>query len=213
MRSADSRLQANVAAFHSDYRNFQARVSEVLNPGSPTPTFAFPVLNAAKLKMDGIEFEGAALFGKGTQLSAQLAYLDARYDQFNDPRVQFDPKLASLHAHVPFSPEWTARVALTQTFNFGSGAALSVGGDVSYRDDTWLSVDNRSGLMQPSYALVGLFGVFDSADGHWQFRAGVRNLTDKVYKTDGQEFSSVGNIQTAYFGWPRNYYVSARYSF
>ena len=67
--------------------------------------------------------------------------------------------------------------------------------------------------MQPAYTLVGLFGVYDSANGHWQFRAGVRNLTDKTYKTDAQEFSSVGNIQTAYFGWPRNYYVSARYNF
>ncbi len=213
MRSADGRLQANIAAFHSDYKDFQARVSEVLNPGSPVPTFAFPVLNAAKLKMDGIEFEGAALFGTGTRLSAQVAYLDARYDEFNDPRVQIDPNLASLHDHVPFSPEWTARVALTQTFNLPSGAAITVGGDVSYRDDTWLSVDNRPNLMQPSYALVGLMGIFDSADGHWQFRAGVRNLTDKTYKTDAQEFSSVANIQTAYFGWPRNYYVSARYTF
>ena len=41
----------------------------------------------------------------------------------------------------------------------------------------------------------------------------MRNLTDKVYKTDAQEFSSVGNIQTAYFGLPRNYYVTARYNF
>ncbi len=213
MRSADGRLQGNVAAFHSNYKDFQARVSEVLNPGSPTPTFAFPVLNAAKLSMNGLEFEGAALFGTGTRVSAQLAYLDASYDKFIDPRVVIDPKLASLHAHVPFSPEWTARVALTQTFNLSGGSAITVGGDVSYRDDTWLSVDNRPGLMQPSYALVGLMGIFDTADGHWQVRAGVRNLTDKVYKTDGQEFSSVGNIQTAYFGWPRNYYVSARYSF
>ena len=93
------------------------------------------------------------------------------------------------------------------------GSAITLGGDVSYRDDVWLSVDNRDNLMQPSYTLVGLFGVFDSSDGKWQFRGGVRNLTDKVYKTDGQEFSSVGNIQTAYYGWPRNYYVSARYSF
>ncbi|MBS0589645.1 MAG: TonB-dependent receptor [Proteobacteria bacterium] len=213
MRSADNRLQGNVAAFHSDYRDFQARVSEVLNPGSPTPTFAFPVLNAAKLKMDGVEFEGAALFGTGTRLSAQIAYLDARYANFIDPRVQLNPALASLHAHVPFSPEWTARVALTQTFNLTGGSAITVGGDVSYRDDTWLSVDNRPGLMQPSYALVGAFGVYDSADGHWQVRGGVRNLTNKTYKTDGQEFSSVGNIQTAYFGWPRNWYVSARYNF
>ena len=55
--------------------------------------------------------------------------------------------------------------------------------------------------------------MFDSANGHWQIRAGVRNLTDKTYKTDAQEFSSVGNIQTAYYGWPRNYYVTARYNF
>ncbi len=213
MRSADSRLQANLAVFHSDYKDFQARVSEVLNPESETPTFAFPVLNAAKLKMDGFEFEGAALLGEGTRISGQISYLDARYDQFVDPRVQIDPNLARLHDHVPFSPEWSARLALAQTFSFASGAALTVGGDLSYRDETWLSVDNRPGLMQPSYTLVGLFGVFDSADNHWQVRAGVRNLTDEVYRTDGQEFSSVGNIQTVYYGLPRNYYLSVRYSF
>ncbi len=212
-RSADGRLQGNFAVFHSDYRDFQARVSEVQNPESETPTFAFPVLNAAKLEIDGFEFEGAALFGQGTRLSGQLGYMKARYKEFIDPRVQLNPLLADLHDHVPFSPEWSARVALAQTIGFNSGAALTVGGDVSYRDDTWLSVDNRPGLMQPAYTLVGLFGVWDSSDAKWQVRAGVRNLTDKVYKTDGQEFSSVGNIQTAYFGWPRNYYLSARYSF
>ncbi|MEO8672351.1 MAG: TonB-dependent receptor [Tahibacter sp.] len=213
MRSADGRLQGNVAAFHSDYKDFQARVSEVLNPGAATPTFAFPVLNAAKLSMNGIEFEGAALFGTGTRLSGQLAYLDASYDEFVDPRVQINPALASLHDHVPFSPKWSARVALTQTFSLANGSALSVGGDVSYRDDTWLSVDNRPGLMQNAYVVTGIFGIYDSADGHWQLRGGVRNLGDKVYKTDGQEFSSVGNIQTAYYGMPRNWYVSARYNF
>ena len=31
--------------------------------------------------------------------------------------------------------------------------------------------------------------------------------------TEGQEFSSVGNIQTAYYGMPRNWYVSLRYNF
>src|SRR5690625_1928563 len=67
--------------------------------------------------------------------------------------------------------------------------------------------------MQKDYTLVGLFGMYDSADGSWQLRAGVRNLTDEVYKTDAQESSSVGNIQTAVYGWPRNYYVSARYNF
>jgi iron complex outermembrane receptor protein len=213
MRSADNRLQGNFAAYHSNYTDFQARVSEVQNPGSPSPTFSFPVLNAAKLKIDGLEFEGVALLGQGTRLSTQLAYMDARYASFIDPRTQINPTLANLHDHVPFSPKWTARVALAQTFGLSDGSALTVGADASYRGDTWLSVDNRDGLMQQSYIVTGVFGVYDSGSGHWQLRAGVRNLGDKVYKTDGQEFSSVGNIQTAYYGAPRNWYVSARYNF
>jgi iron complex outermembrane receptor protein len=44
-------------------------------------------------------------------------------------------------------------------------------------------------------------------------RAGVRNLTDKLYKTDAQEFSSVGNIQTAYYGDPRTWSLTLGYRF
>jgi len=214
-RSADNKLQANVAAFHSDYTDFQARVSEIQNPGSITPTFAFPVLNAAKLKMDGIEFEGAAVLGQGARVSAQVGYLDARYARFDDARLDpanpaYNPEL---HKHVPFSPKLTARLALTQSFTLGDGSAITVGGDYSYRTETWLSVDNYAALSQKAYSLVGLFGIYDSADSHWQLRAGVRNLADKVYKTDGQEFSSVGNIRTAYYGMPRNWYASVRYNF
>lgn len=212
-RSADSRLQANGDVFYSNYKNFQARVSEITNPNDPIPDFSFPVLNAAKLTMYGAEFQGSMLVGQSSSLQAQVGYLHAKYDEFNDPRVQFDPSLADLHAHVAFTPHWTARLAATHTFNLHDGSALTFGGDLSYRSAMWLSVDNRPGLMQPGYTLAGLFGVYDSSGGHWQVRAGVRNLTNKTYKTDAQEFSSVGNIQTAYFGWPRNWYVSARYNF
>ena len=41
----------------------------------------------------------------------------------------------------------------------------------------------------------------------------VKNLGDERYKTDGQEFSSVGNIQTVYYGDPRtwNLTIGARF--
>ena len=90
---------------------------------------------------------------------------------------------------------------------------MSFGGDLSYRTRTWLSVDNRAALSQPDYTLVGLYGVWDSPEYKWQVRAGVRNLTNKSYMIDGQEFASVGNIQTAYYGLPRNWYASVRYNF
>ncbi|MEN1924966.1 TonB-dependent receptor [Luteimonas qiangzhengi] len=206
--SADNRLRGSVAAFWSDYSDFQARVTQDAS--------TFPVLNAAELEIKGIEFEGMALLGDTTTLSAQLGWLDAKYSDFQDFRLDpayplYDPTLT--HDHVPFSPDWTARVALQHGFPLANGGMISVGGDVSYRGDTWLSVDNREVLSQDAYTLVGLYSVWDSPGYDWQVRAGVRNLTDKVYKVEGQEFSSVGNIQTAYYGWERNWYVSLRYNF
>jgi len=206
--SADHRLRGTATAFYSNYSDFQARVSQDVG--------TFPVLNAAKLNIKGIELEGSALLGESTTLSAQLGWMDAKYDSFEDFRL--DPSYAGYdptvnHDHVPFSPDVTARVALQHVFSLGDNGSLTFGGDVSYRSDTWLSVDNRKVLSQDAYTLLGAYGVWDSSQLTWQVRAGVRNLTDKQYKTEGQEFASVGNIQTAYYGLPRNWYVSVRYNF
>ncbi|AUZ55668.1 TonB-dependent receptor [Stenotrophomonas acidaminiphila] len=206
--SADRRFRGSAAAFYSNYSDFQARVSQDVG--------TFPVLNAAKLNIKGIELEGSALLGEATTLSAQIGWMDAKYDKFEDFRLDpsypgFDPNVS--HDHVPFSPDWTARVALQHVFSLGDNGNLTFGGDVSYRGKTWLSVDNRAVLSQDAYTLLGVYGVWDSPQMAWQVRAGVRNLTDKEYKTEGQEFASVGNIQTAYYGLPRNWYMSLRYNF
>ncbi|MBN8801825.1 MAG: TonB-dependent receptor [Stenotrophomonas acidaminiphila] len=206
--SADRRFRGSAAAFYSNYSDFQARVSQDVG--------TFPVLNAAKLNIKGIELEGSALLGEATTLSAQIGWMDAKYDKFEDFRLDpsypgFDPNVN--HDNVPFSPDWTARVALQHVFALGDNGNLTFGGDVSYRGKTWLSVDNRAVLSQDAYTLLGVYGVWDSPQMAWQVRAGVRNLTDKEYKTEGQEFASVGNIQTAYYGLPRNWYMSLRYNF
>src|SRR6185437_11390151 len=87
-RSADGRVVANGDVFYSSYKDFQARVSDITNPGDPVPNFGFPVLNAAKLTMYGAEFQGSTLVGDNNSLQAQVGYLNAKYDEFNDPRVQ-----------------------------------------------------------------------------------------------------------------------------
>jgi iron complex outermembrane receptor protein len=207
--SEDGRLLANLALFHSDYKDFQARVAEIVNPNAPVPTFAFPVLNAAKLRIQGLELEGAWLIGEGTRLSGNLGRQNARYREFRDERF---PNADRSGDKVPFSPKWNARLALTHTFALGGGGALTLGGDAVYRDKTWLSVDNREVLTQEAFTLIGLFGVYENADRSLRLQLGVRNATDEVYKVDAQEFSSVGNIQTAYYGWPRHFYLSLRYS-
>ena len=36
-----------------------------------------------------------------------------------------------------------------------------------------------------------------------------KTLFDQTYKTDGQEFSSIGSIRTVYYGAPRTFMVRA----
>ncbi|MCL6618796.1 MAG: TonB-dependent receptor [Thermomonas hydrothermalis] len=208
LESSDHRLRGAIAAFSSHYKDFQARVSQDVN--------TFPVLNAAALSIRGLELEGSALIGDHVTLMGQMSWLDAKYDRFDDFRLDpsfpgYDPTIS--HAHVPFSPRFTARVAVQRGFDLANGSRLAFGGDLSYRATTWLSVDNRDVLKQDYYSVVGLYGVWDSPQDTWQVRMGVRNLTDEHYMIDGQEFSSVANIQTAYYGLPRNWYLSVRYNF
>ena len=207
-QSADGRKRGGVTAFVSDYKDFQARVSQDVG--------TFPVLNAAELSIKGLEFEGSAVVGNATTITGQLSWLDAQYDRFEDFRLDpgypgFDLNVS--HAHVPFSPKFTARIGVQHGFDLANGSRLAIGGDMSYRGTTWLSVDNRDVLKQDYYTVVGVYGVWDSPQYSWQVRVGMRNLTDESYMVEGQEFASVGNIQTAYYGLPRNSYVSIRYNF
>jgi iron complex outermembrane recepter protein len=208
--SVDGRKFGNFVVFHSDYEDFQARVAEVVDPNAPIPNFSFPVINAGELRIRGAEFEGGLLLGEATRLSTQIGYQDAEYREFDDDSFPGGDRSGE---QVPFSPRWTARVAAAHTLHFSGGDSFTLGGDVSYRGEAWLSVDNREVLKQDSFTLIGVYGTYDTANERWQVRAGVRNLSDRLYKTDAQEFSSVGNIQTAYYGWPRQYYAAVRYSF
>ena len=203
MQSEDGFYTGRFAVFHSSYEDFQARVSEVQDPENFLPTFAFPVLNVEKTTIKGIEFEGSAKFTENFVMSGEFGWQDAQFDKFTDPRIP-----PGSHQHVPFSPDFTARVAMSYAHAFRDNSLVSFSFDVSYRSETWLSVDNAPGLRQDAYTLVGFYSHWDSSDGRWYVRGGVRNLTDEVYRTDAQEFSSIAGIQTAYYGLPRNYYVS-----
>jgi iron complex outermembrane receptor protein len=212
----DGRVQLAGAAFLSDYRNFQARVGNGLNVGL---VGSFPVLNAGKLRIWGLEAEATVKPTDPWTIRATFGYLNARYDQFDDPR-RVPPAAFSCN---PTGQQVTCRPAFAPPINFSLGSfyavplgedtSLTLGGDVRFVDKHFLSVDNRPGLTENGYTLFNAFAQFDLADGRYYLRGGVRNLTNEIYKTDGQEFSSVGNIQTAYFGDPRTWTVTAGFRF
>ncbi len=207
---ADGRVYLSGTVFYSDFRDFQARVGG----GSVA---AFPVLNAGRLSIWGIELEATVKPVKNWNIRMTGGYLNARYDEFNDgrraPTFSCNPTGAKVTCEPAFAPPLTFTIGSDYRIPVGDGAGITFGGDARFVDKHFLSVDNRAGLVEPGYWLANAYVRFDAEGGRWYLQGGVKNLTDRRYRTDGQEFSSVGNIQTVYFGDPRTWSAMVGFRF
>ena len=208
---ADGKVNLAADVFRSDYQDFQARVG---GGNTGVTGGSFPVINAGKLRIQGVEVEGMVKPWTGMTLTASLGYLDAEYKEFNDgrraPAFSCNPTGKAIVCKPAFAPPVTFRTGMDQKFGLGD-ATLSLGGDIRFVDKHYLSIDNRAGLMEDGYWLGNVYAQVDY--GQFYLRGMVKNVGNTLYKTDGQEFSSVGNIQTVYFGDPRTWQVTVGVKF
>jgi len=207
----DGTVRANLALFYNDYTDFQARVSGLTtDPGTGLPSPELTVLNAGELETSGAELELSFMPVPALLLDLQVGYLDAKYNEFDDVRfVAFGESRA--FQEPAFSPEWTSRAGATYTFELGDAGTLRLAGSGRFRSRMALAVDNTvvntsteiEGLFQDDYWVFDASLLWTNSDGRYSAGIYGRNLGDEVYRTDGQEFSSVGNIRTVYYGAPR----------
>jgi len=214
-----NQLRLNFTAFYNDYRDFQARVSGTgLDPVTNLPSPVLSVINAGRLDIKGVEIEAAWTPLPGMLLDTQIGYLHAEYDEFDDVRF---PGGSRAFQRPAFAPRWTVRLGAQYEANLGETGFLTFGGQMRYRSTTALAVDSTyivggvgtttpvDGLFQEGYALVDARIVYESPGRRWNIGVYGQNLFDVAYKTDGQEFSNIGNIRTAYYGAPRTLMVRA----
>ena len=212
-------LRLNVTAFYNDYRNFQARVSGTgLDPVTNLPSPVLSVINAGRLDIKGVEVEAAWTPLPGLLFDTQVGYLHAEYDEFADARF---PGGSRAFQRPAFAPRWTWRLGGQYEVNMGETGFMTVGAQMRYRSQTALAVDNTyivgavgtttpvAGLFQGDYALVDARVVYESANRRWNIGVYGNNLFDVAYKTDGQDFSTIGSIRTVYYGAPQTFYVRA----
>jgi iron complex outermembrane recepter protein len=212
-----NRLRVNGDIFYNNYRDFQARVSGVAtDPTTGLPDPVLSVLNAGKLSIKGAELEASWTPVDGLLLDTQIGYLDAKYKQFED--AQFKAFGGSRAFQTPaFSPKWTLRVGAQYSFGLGSMGGITIGGQTRYRSRQALAVDNTfvntnteiQGLFQDGYWLEDARIVWENASKKFALGLYGYNLTNRLYRTDAQEFSSIGNIRTVYFGAPRTFTLRA----
>ena len=193
----------------------------VTSPSQPVPSIDFAVLNAGKLEIYGAELELAANPIAGLSLNADVGYLHAEYGEFVEQRAATPPAtgftaLDRSWQTPAFSPEWTARLAGSYEFDLGPTGFLTFGAQARYRSEMALAVDNANlatrarfpGMWQDAYWLYDAQAVWERPDRKLSVGVYGKNLADEVYKTDAQEFSSVGGIRTAYYGAPRTWFVT-----
>ncbi len=75
----DRMLRLNVSAYHYDIDDYQVRSAAVGNPGSSL------ILNAATVKVDGIDVEFEAAPTADLRLFGGFTWLDSRFDRFGGP--------------------------------------------------------------------------------------------------------------------------------
>jgi iron complex outermembrane receptor protein len=214
-------LRLNGSVFYNDYKDFQARVSGLdTDPVTGLPSPKLSVLNAGKLRIQGAELEASWTPVQNLLIDGQLGYLDAEYKEFADARFVSFGGDRSFQTPA-FAPKWTLRLGTQYTFDLGPTGGITVGGQTRYRSRQALAVDNTlvdsdvevEGLFQSGYWVEDARIVWENASKKLALGLYANNLTDRAYKTDAQEFSSVGNIRTVYYGNPRTFMLkfTARY--
>jgi iron complex outermembrane receptor protein len=214
-----SQLRFNVTAFYNDYRNFQARVAGTsVDPITNLPSPVLSVINAAALNIWGVEVEAAWTPARGLLFDTQIGYLNADYDTFADSRF---PGGSRAFQDPAFAPKWTWRLGAQYEVDMATVGFVTVGAQMRYRSQMALAVDSTyivgnvgtttriDGLYQDGYALFDARIVYETADRHYTIGLYGQNIFDETYKTDGQDFSSIGSIRTAYYGAPRTFMVRA----
>ncbi len=74
-------------------------------------------------------------------------------------------------------------------------------------------MENVAPLTEGDYWVLNGWVRWLSPEQTWTVMAGIKNATDELYTVEGQEFRSVSNIQTAYYGDPQTWTLSLEYRY
>lgn len=209
----DNRARINGSIFHTEYKNFQNATFVGL---------AFAVNNAEKVVVDGIELDTTWLLTDALSGRANIAYIDAKYDQYSGGQCHFgreaenDLGQCDLSGEtLPFAPKLTANLALEWEHSLA-------GGDFYSRlDYAYTGSANYSSELDPRHA-EGAYWLGSIRVGwrapSWEISAWMKNLHDEVYyvqKTASPIASKLdaGESVQAFTGTPRTYGVTLRLNF
>lgn len=213
MSFLDQRLFLNVSAFHNKYEDIQLSVFTSYDSDGNGSLDAFfgDFTNAGSGTVNGVEVEYQWLPTRNWLISGNVAYLDAKYDEF----IYLGQNIAD-EQEFTNAPEFSGAFNVEYRTDLANGGDLSARLGYSYQDDVVATTEIvRTGALpitQDAYGLLNA-GVIWNTGGAWSFSLQGTNLADKEYRTTGYNLNAALGVVTGFYGPPRQYSLTARYEF
>jgi iron complex outermembrane receptor protein len=234
----DHRLQLATAIFDAEYKDVQVPGSAACTIAGQ-PNFCGTTTNAGKARLRGVEVETNARLvqdfatpGDRLSFAGSLGYLDGKYLKFITQVAGKGPTDVAKYRRIQNTPKWT----LSGTLDYDTpawGGHLDANTTVAYRSFAQQFEFAIPYLDQPAYALWDANIVWRSQGSRYEFGLHAKNITNKKYMVGGYNYMLAdpvtsspilvnGNptpvlgktgVATAYYGNPRQVFLSAAVNF
>jgi iron complex outermembrane receptor protein len=215
MSFLDQRLFLNLSAFHNKYEDIQLSIFTAFdsNGDGTDDNFFGDFTNAGKGTVNGVEIEYQFLPTQNWLISGNLAWLDAKYDEFLTYTTTRPPVLVDVadSQHFTNAPEFSGAINVEYRTDLANGGNLSARVGYSYQSEVWPTTDLSPLIKQEGYGLVNA-GVIWKVNDAWSLSLQGSNLADEEYRTTGYNIGAYG-VLTGFYGPPRQYSLTARYDF
>ncbi len=205
----DGQLRFNTDVFVQEYDDFQ--VFQLLNVnGQPIQELT----NAGQATSQGVEMETIWLPTDALQLTFNGTYLDATYDKFPNPGIEFDPNAKAYDGNdLAYAPEWKLFAAAEFVQPLSSLGDLTFHVDYSYQAHSFGNAANRKEIEGiPSFELWNARITFRPTSEQWQAQLYVDNIADEEYIVNHYE-NTIFRFDRVYWGAPRFYGANFTYYF
>ena len=208
--SFDNRLRLNIAAFNSQYENYQANYRDTV-----AGTIVTRLINAGEVSSKGVEVDFEAKVTSHFKLSGAYAYIHARIDDFLIPAGLTPAQVAAANVNgkpLPFSPDQKGSLQANYDIPLSNGLVVDLGTQYTWQSEVQYDLTQTPDTIQDAYGIWNASIALSSPSAGWRVALLGKNLADKSYaallsQANGVLYRAVPRDDQRYFG------VSARFEF
>lgn len=227
-RFFDSRLQVNLEAFYWDYEDLST--SQFVFDGLGILSFVSQNVGAARIFGGNVDI--TAQVWEGGTFHVGVEYADSKYQEYNfEQPAAFTPPGATACAVDPSdlppsplgpfvsincagfdilrAPKWSGTVDFNQVFDLPNEGNLVFQSDLSFASSRFTNTSFTAASRVDGYINLSASVTYNAPDDSWYIRGFVRNITDALIITGGNNSQTVIGFANGTVLPPRTYGVRA----